>query len=605
MQSKVDVLLGLQWGDEGKGKIVDVLTPQYDIVARFQGGPNAGHTIMINGQSFVLRSIPSGIFQCKGKNIIGNGVVFDPIVFKKELDELVTVYNKTRNDGEPNLLYKIILSDKAHIIIPTHRLLDEYIENYKSAASNNKVGTTKKGIGPAYADKSHRIGLTVGDILSDDFKTKYSILKTYHTNQIKMYNNLINEKKGETEDIDMDVYISEKIHEEECEFFKAIRFIKANITIKATEDYINNALELGKTVLAEGAQGTLLDIDFGSYPYVTSSHTVSAGACIGLGIAPNKIGEVYGIFKAYCTRVGEGPFPTELDNELGEKMREIGHEYGAVTKRPRRCGWLDLVALKKSCMINGVTQLIMMKADVLNIFDEIRVCVKYNKEPWHEYKSFKGWCCNLKGCKSFDSFPKEFKEYIKFIENYLNLPITIISIGPDREDTIILNKKDKEDNMDNKDKLKEYNYGIPYVKNSTKLPHFSECTKSYNNEMLTKEDLKYSMKKLSQEGLLGCKNLVRPRSEHEKFEANLHEVLDSLFEFLSAKNKNYGNSALEPIGIFSKGGAEDGILRRMDDKLNRIKNSDVLRKNDIVDLMGYLAILCINKKWTKFNELID
>ena len=605
MQSKVDVLLGLQWGDEGKGKIVDVLTPQYDIVARFQGGPNAGHTIMINGQSFVLRSIPSGIFQCKGKNIIGNGVVFDPIVFKKELDELVTVYNKTRNDGEPNLLYKIILSDKAHIIIPTHRLLDEYIENYKSAASNNKVGTTKKGIGPAYADKSHRIGLAVGDILSNDFKTKYSALKTYHINQIKMYNNLINEKKEEIEDIDMDVYISEKIHEEECEFFKAIRFIKANITIKATEDYINNALELGKTVLAEGAQGTLLDIDFGSYPYVTSSHTVSAGACIGLGIAPNKIGEVYGIFKAYCTRVGEGPFPTELDNELGEKMREIGHEYGAVTKRPRRCGWLDLVALKKSCMINGVTQLIMMKADVLNTFDEIRVCVKYNKEPWHVYKSFKGWCCNLKGCKSFDSFPKEFKEYIKFIENYLNLPITIISIGPDREDTIILNKKDKEDNMDNKDKLKEYNYNIPYVKNTTKLPHFSECSKSYNNEMLTKEDLKYSMKKLSQEGLLGCKNLVRPRSEHEKFEANLHEVLDSLFEFLSAKNKNYGNSALEPIGIFSKGGAEDGILRRMDDKLNRIKNSDVLRKNDIVDLMGYLAILCINKKWTKFNELID
>ena len=605
MQSKVDVLLGLQWGDEGKGKIVDVLTPQYDIVARFQGGPNAGHTIMINGQSFVLRSIPSGIFQCKGKNIIGNGVVFDPIVFKKELDELVTVYNKARNDGEPNLLYKIILSDKAHIIIPTHRLLDEYIENYKSAASNNKVGTTKKGIGPAYADKSHRIGLTVGDILSDDFKTKYSILKTYHTNQIKMYNDLINKKKGETEDIDMDVYISEKIHEEECEFFKAIRFIKANIAIKSTEDYINNALELGKTVLAEGAQGTLLDIDFGSYPYVTSSHTVSAGACIGLGVAPNKIGEVYGIFKAYCTRVGEGPFPTELDNELGEKMREIGHEYGAVTKRPRRCGWLDLVALKKSCMINGVTQLIMMKADVLNTFDEIRVCTKYNKEPWHEYKVFDGWCCNLKGCKSFDSFPKEFKEYIKFIENYLNLPITIISIGPDREDTIILNKKDKEDNMDNKYKLKEYNYGMPYVKNTTKLPHFSECTKSYNNEMLTKEDLKYSIKKLSQEGLLGCKNLVRPRSEHEKFEANLHEVLDSLFEFLSAKNKNYGNSALEPIGIFSKGGAEDGILRRMDDKLNRIKNSDVLRKNDIVDLMGYLAILCINKKWTKFNELID
>ena len=438
MQSKVDVLLGLQWGDEGKGKIVDVLTPQYDIVARFQGGPNAGHTIMINGQSFVLRSIPSGIFQCKGKNIIGNGVVFDPIVFKKELDELVTVYNKTRNDGEPNLLYKIILSDKAHIIIPTHRLLDEYIENYKSAASNNKVGTTKKGIGPAYADKSHRIGLTVGDILSDDFKTKYSALKTYHTNQIKMYNDLINEKKGETEDIDMDVYISEKIHEEECEFFKAIRFIKANIAIKSTEDYINNALELGKTVLAEGAQGTLLDIDFGSYPYVTSSHTVSAGACIGLGVAPNKIGEVYGIFKAYCTRVGEGPFPTELNNELGEKMREIGHEFGAVTKRPRRCGWLDLVALKKSCMINGVTQLIMMKADVLNTFDEIRICTKYNKESWHEYKVFDGWCCNLKGCKSFDSFPKEFKEYIKFIENYLNLPITIISIGPDREDTIIL-----------------------------------------------------------------------------------------------------------------------------------------------------------------------
>lgn len=605
MQSKVDVLLGLQWGDEGKGKIVDVLTPQYDIVARFQGGPNAGHTIMINGQSFVLRSIPSGIFQCKGKNIIGNGVVFDPIVFKKELDELVTVYNKTRNDGEPNLLYKIILSDKAHIIIPTHRLLDEYIENYKSAVSNNKVGTTKKGIGPAYADKSHRIGLTVSDILSNDFKTKYSALKTYHTNQIKMYNNLINEKKGETEDIDMDVYISEKIHEEECEFFKAIRFIKANIAIKSTEDYINNALELGKTVLAEGAQGTLLDIDFGSYPYVTSSHTVSAGACIGLGVAPNKIGEVYGIFKAYCTRVGEGPFPTELDNELGEKMREIGHEFGAVTKRPRRCGWLDLVALKKSCMINGVTQLIMMKADVLNTFEEIRVCTKYNKEPLHEYKVFDGWRCNLKGCKSFDSFPKEFKEYIKFIENYLNLPIIIISIGPDREDTIILNKKDKEDNMDSRDKLKEYNYGIPYVKNMTKLPHFSECTKSYNNEMLTKNDLKYSMKKLSQEGLLGCKNLVRPRSEHEKFESDLHEVLDSLFEFLSAKNKNYGNSALEPIGIFSKGGAEDGILRRMDDKLNRIKNSDVLRKNDIVDLMGYLAILCINKKWTKFNELID
>lgn len=600
MQSKVDVLLGLQWGDEGKGKIVDVLTPQYDIVARFQGGPNAGHTIMINGQSFVLRSIPSGIFQCKGKNIIGNGVVFDPIVFKKELDELVTIYNKTRNDGEPNLLYKIILSDKAHIIIPTHRLLDEYIENYKSAASNNKVGTTKKGIGPAYADKSHRIGLTVGDILSNDFKTKYSALKTYHTNQIKMYNDLINEKKREPEDID----ISEKIHEEECEFFKAIRFIKANIAIKSTEDYINNALELGKTVLAEGAQGTLLDIDFGSYPYVTSSHTVSAGACIGLGVAPNKIGEVYGIFKAYCTRVGEGPFPTELNNELGEKMREIGHEFGAVTKRPRRCGWLDLVALKKSCMINGVTQLIMMKADVLNTFDEIRVCTKYNKPAWHEYKVFDGWCCNLKGCKSFDSFPKEFKDYIKFIENYLNLPITIISIGPDREDTIILNKKDKEYNMDSRDMHEEYNgYGIPFVKNSTSIPHFSKCNKTYDDEKLNPKDLKNSyMKSLSADRILSCKKLVQPRT---KFESDLHEVLDSLFEFLSAKNKNYGNSALEPIGIFSKGGAEDGILRRMDDKLNRIKNSDVLRKNDIVDLMGYLAILCINKNWTKFNELID
>ncbi|MBR3831568.1 MAG: adenylosuccinate synthase [Muribaculaceae bacterium] len=422
---KVDVLLGLQWGDEGKGKVVDVLTPRYDVVARFQGGPNAGHTLEFEGKKYVLRSIPSGIFQHGQVNIIGNGVVLDPVLFREEAEAL----------EKSGIALKEILkiSKKTHLIMPTHRLLDAANEKAKGGA---KIGTTGKGIGPTYTDKISRNGLRLGDVLHN-FEAKYTAARDKHLAQLK--------SMGENPDIT----------ELESKWLDAINYIKGYDLIDS-EYFINNLLDEGKTILCEGAQGTLLDVDFGSYPFVTSSNTICAGACSGLGVAPNKIGEVFGIFKAYCTRVGSGPFPTELFDETGARIRDLGHEYGAVTGRERRCGWIDLVALRYSIMLNGVTQLIMMKSDVLDDFDEIKACVAYeidgketNQFPFciddeqsmtPIYKSFKGWKTNMTKFKSEDEFPQEFKEYIAFLEEALKTPITIVSIGPDREQTIIRNK---------------------------------------------------------------------------------------------------------------------------------------------------------------------
>ncbi len=422
---KVDVLLGLQWGDEGKGKVVDVLTPRYDVVARFQGGPNAGHTLEFEGKKYVLRSIPSGIFQHGQVNIIGNGVVLDPVLFREEAEAL----------EKSGIALKEILkiSKKTHLIMPTHRLLDAANEKAKGGA---KIGTTGKGIGPTYTDKISRNGLRLGDVLHN-FEAKYTAARDKHLAQLK--------SMGENPDIT----------ELESKWLDAINYIKGYDLIDS-EYFINNLLDEGKTILCEGAQGTLLDVDFGSYPFVTSSNTICAGACSGLGVAPNKIGEVFGIFKAYCTRVGSGPFPTELFDETGARIRDLGHEYGAVTGRERRCGWIDLVALRYSIMLNGVTQLIMMKSDVLDDFDEIKACVAYeidgketNQFPFciddeqsmtPIYKSFKGWKTDMTKFKSEDEFPQEFKEYIAFLEEALKTPITIISIGPDREQTIIRNK---------------------------------------------------------------------------------------------------------------------------------------------------------------------
>ncbi len=422
---KVDVLLGLQWGDEGKGKVVDVLTPRYDVVARFQGGPNAGHTLEFEGKKYVLRSIPSGIFQHGQVNIIGNGVVLDPVLFREEAEAL----------EQSGIALKEILkiSKKTHLIMPTHRLLDAANEKAKGGA---KIGTTGKGIGPTYTDKISRNGLRLGDAFHN-FEAKYTAARDKHLAQLK--------SMGETPDIS----------ELEAKWLDAIEYIKGYDIIDS-EYVINNLLNEGKTILCEGAQGTLLDVDFGSYPFVTSSNTICAGACSGLGVAPNKIGEVFGIFKAYCTRVGSGPFPTELFDETGARIRDLGHEYGAVTGRERRCGWIDLVALRYSIMLNGVTQLIMMKSDVLDDFDEIKACVAYdidgketNKFPFciddeqsmtPIYKSFKGWKTDMTKFKSEDEFPQEFKEYIAFLEDALKTPITIVSIGPDREQTIIRNK---------------------------------------------------------------------------------------------------------------------------------------------------------------------
>jgi len=419
--SKVDVLLGLQWGDEGKGKIVDVLAPKYDVVARFQGGPNAGHTLEFDGIKHVLHQIPSGIFREKTRNVIGNGVVLDPIVFKSEIEKLQK-YNL-------NVKANLFISKKATLILPTHRLLDVA---YEKAKGENKIGSTLKGIGPTYQDKIGRQGLRVGDILSSQFKEKFTKLTDIHFKILK----------------DHDVQYN--WNELESQFFDAISFLKEFKLIES-EYFLNKELKTGSTILAEGAQGALLDIDFGSYPFVTSSNTVTAGACTGLGIAPRHIGEVYGIFKAYSTRVGSGPFPTELLDDEGELMRKEGNEFGSTTGRPRRCGWIDLPSLKYSIMINGVTQLLMMKADVLNIFSTIKVCTKYqlndgsitdmvpyeliNEKITPIYEELKGWNSPLKG-NTKESLPAELNNYIKFLETQLQVPITLVSTGPDRTQTI-------------------------------------------------------------------------------------------------------------------------------------------------------------------------
>ncbi len=417
---KVDVLLGLQWGDEGKGKIVDVLTPEYAIISRFQGGPNAGHTLEFEGQKYVLRSIPSGIFQGDKVNIIGNGVVLDPALFKAEVDGL----KKSGHD----LRKRLKISTKAHLILPTHRLLDQAYEEAKGA---KKIGTTGKGIGPTYTDKISRNGIRVGDILHN-FEEKYNAATSKHK-EILAYHNF-----------------EYDLSELEKEWLEGINCIK-EFDLIDSEYFINQAIQENKKVLAEGAQGTLLDIDFGSYPFVTSSNTISAGACTGLGIAPRNIGEVYGIFKAYCTRVGSGPFPTELFDNIGESMQIKGNEFGSVTGRPRRCGWVDLVALKYACMINGVSQLIMMKSDVLDSFETIKVCVAYkiNDEVIEEfpysietdiepiYAELPGWQTDMTKMRSENEFPEEYNAFLSFLEEELEIPIKIVSVGPDRAQTII------------------------------------------------------------------------------------------------------------------------------------------------------------------------
>lgn len=417
---KIDVLLGLQWGDEGKGKVVDVLTPHYDIVARFQGGPNAGHTLEFQGHHYVLRSIPSGIFQHNQINVIGNGVVLDPVLFMEEANDL------EKSGIDIKRILKI--SKKAHLILPTHRLLDAANEKLKGSG---KIGTTGKGIGPTYTDKVSRNGLRVGDIFHD-FKLKYEAAKGRHLSLLKAL--------GETPEIS----------ELEAKWFEGIEYLK-QFDLIDSEFFINKAIADGKKVLCEGAQGSMLDVDFGSYPFVTSSNTVCAGACTGLGVAPNKIGDVYGIFKAYCTRVGSGPFPTELFDETGNTIRQIGHEYGAVTGRERRCGWIDLVALRYAIMLSGVTKLIMMKSDVLDDFDTIKACDAYEiggevvrDFPYTVtddlkpiYTEIKGWKTDMTKFTDEAQFPKEFNDYIAYLEEKLGVPITIVSVGPDREQTII------------------------------------------------------------------------------------------------------------------------------------------------------------------------
>lgn len=417
---KIDVLLGLQWGDEGKGKVVDVLTPVYDLVTRFQGGPNAGHTLEFEGQKYVLRSIPSGIFQGDKINIIGNGVVLDPALFKAEVEALEI-------SGHP-LTKRLKISKKAHLILPTHRLLDQA---YESAKGAGKIGTTGKGIGPTYTDKISRNGVRVGDILHN-FEEKYKSAIARHKEILSQY------------DFDYDLAALEK------DWFEGIECMK-KFELIDSEHVINDAIRQNKKVLAEGAQGTMLDIDFGSYPFVTSSNTICAGACTGLGVAPRNIGEVYGIFKAYCTRVGSGPFPTELFDETGDLMRKNGNEFGSVTGRPRRCGWVDLVALKYAVMINGVTKLIMMKSDVMDDFETIKACVAYKIDdviteefPYSiegkvepVYAELPGWKTNMTNMQSEDEFPEEFNAYLSFLEEELEVPIKIISVGPDRAQTII------------------------------------------------------------------------------------------------------------------------------------------------------------------------
>lgn len=420
---KVDVLLGLQWGDEGKGKIVDVLAKNYKVIARFQGGPNAGHSLVFGNEHFVLHTIPSGIFRSEVQNIVANGVVIDPVSFQEEVSQLQKL--------GINVHEKITIARRAHLILPTHKLLDAF---YEKAKGNQKIGSTLKGIGPTYTDKTARNGLRVGDILLPDFKNRYELLRAEHlrTMNDEPDRNLLAK--------------SEKI------WFEAIETL-SKFHIADTEFIADSYLRSNTNILAEGAQGSMLDIDFGSYPFVTSSNTICAGACTGLGVAPNRIGRVYGIFKAYCTRVGAGPFPTELCDTTGDKMREQGHEYGATTGRSRRCGWLDLVALKYAIMLNGVTDLIMTKADVLSNFDKILVCTQYNVNgkklngiPFSPlqvvepiYNEFEGWNTEIRGCKNYKALPSALQHFISFIEKETKIPITIISLGPDREDTLIRN----------------------------------------------------------------------------------------------------------------------------------------------------------------------
>ncbi len=419
--NKIDVVLGLQWGDEGKGKVVDVLTPDYKIIARFQGGPNAGHSLVFDGDGFVLHTVPSGIFREGTVNVIGNGVVIDPVIL---MDEIHAIEQKAGD-----ITGKLVISKRAHLILPTHRMLDAASE---AAKGKSKIGSTLKGIGPTYMDKTGRNGLRIGDILSEDFINKYEALKQKHFGLLSQY------------DFQFDITDYEKQWMLAVEEMKRFEFIESEV-------YVNKALDEGTPILAEGAQGSLLDIDFGTYPFVTSSNTMSAGVCTGLGVAPTRVGKVYGIFKAYCTRVGSGPFPTELFDEDGETLRRIGHEYGATTGRPRRCGWLDLVALKYAVMMSGVSDLIMMKSDVLDGFDTIKVAVAYkegdkildsfpydggvNIEP--VYKEFPGWKAPLSGLRRFEDFPQAFKDYIAFIEAETGCRISIVSVGPDRNATVV------------------------------------------------------------------------------------------------------------------------------------------------------------------------
>ena len=417
----VDVLLGLQWGDEGKGKIVDVLTPKYDIIARFQGGPNAGHTLEFEGIKHVLHTIPSGIFRDNVVNIIGNGVVIDPIILKTEIQKLENL--------KVDVISKLLISKKAHLILPTHKLLDQASE---LAKGKRKIGSTLKGIGPTYMDKTGRNGLRIGDINSSNFKEKYERLRDKHFQLLK------------------DTEFINNFNEMENEFLDSINYLK-NFRHIDSEHYLNDAGKENKKILAEGAQGTLLDIDFGTYPFVTSSNTITAGTCTGLGVAPNKINKVIGIFKAYCTRVGSGPFPSELNDEVGENIRQLGHEFGATTGRERRCGWIDLPALKYAIMINGVTELSMMKADVLDTFEDIFVCTHYiengekinffpfeiSDETKPVFEKMKGWNQDITKFQSEDEFPEELSNYIKFLEKELEVPISIVSVGPNRSETIV------------------------------------------------------------------------------------------------------------------------------------------------------------------------
>ena len=419
---KVDVLLGLQWGDEGKGKIVDVLTPQYDIIARFQGGPNAGHTLEFEGIKHVLHTIPSGIFRKDVINLVGNGVVIDPVIFQKELEKLAPFNLDIKS--------RLLISKKAHLILPTHRLLDAASE---TAKGKNKIGSTLKGIGPTYMDKTGRNGLRVGDIFTAQFKEKYDALVEKHVGILKHYEGF-----------------EYNLEELEGPWMEGIQTLR-ELTAVDSEHYLNHALKSGKKVLAEGAQGTMLDIDFGTYPFVTSSNTVTAGTCTGLGVAPTKIGRVIGIFKAYCTRVGSGPFPTELEDATGEAIRAEGREFGATTGRPRRCGWIDLPQMKYAIMVNGVTELSMMKADVLSIFDTIQVCTHYlidgnkvedfpfdvdgaNLTP--VYEELEGWNCDLTQLDDYSKAPQALKNYVTYLEEKLEVPITVVSVGPDRKQTL-------------------------------------------------------------------------------------------------------------------------------------------------------------------------